>query len=189
MSDKRFKPEKAGKLFSPERQKLLPVEKILAYLDLEQADSVADLGAGNGYFTVPMAKKVTTVHAVDIEPQMLNMLNDYAVDENVSNIEFITSDLEAINMEGNSVNKVFSAFVMHEISNLKKAFEEINRIMIKGGQLFILDWEVEENPEMGPPPHERISSERFLSLLQENGFKGQMLYRDGKTYGIKATMN
>ncbi|MGP4081879.1 class I SAM-dependent methyltransferase [Pseudalkalibacillus sp. R45] len=189
MSDKRFKPEKAGKLFSPERQKLLPVEKILAYLNLEHTDIVADLGAGNGYFTVPMAKKVTTVHAVDIEPQMLDMLNDYAVDENVSNIEFITSDLEAIDMGDNTVNKIFSAFVMHEISHLKKAFEEINRIMVKGGQLFILDWEMEENPEMGPPPHERISSERFLSVLQENGFEAEILYRDGKTYGVKATVN
>ncbi|MFZ3579786.1 class I SAM-dependent methyltransferase [Virgibacillus sp. DJP39] len=57
------------------RKDLLPPDKVLEHLNLNFNDTVADLGAGNGYFTIPIAKSTRDlVYAVDIEPKMLEML-------------------------------------------------------------------------------------------------------------------
>jgi ubiquinone/menaquinone biosynthesis C-methylase UbiE len=77
MAEKRFDPSKAQVLFSEERRTLLPVEAVVQHLELVPEDVVADLGAGSGYFTIPMAKQVKgPVYAVDIEPKMLALLKE-----------------------------------------------------------------------------------------------------------------
>ncbi|MGV3487235.1 MAG: class I SAM-dependent methyltransferase, partial [Tuberibacillus sp.] len=115
----RFNPEKASLLLDPSRKEKLPPNKILALLELEKGNVVADLGSGNGFFTVPIAKSTeTTVYAVDIEPKMLEGLKEYAKQEGVDNIQTITSDLANIQLPNNSVDKIFSSLVMHEVSDM-----------------------------------------------------------------------
>lgn len=58
MVKKRFNPNKAELLYSEERRAMLPVEEVIQHLNLSNEDTVADLGAGNGYFTLPVAKKL-----------------------------------------------------------------------------------------------------------------------------------
>lgn len=70
--DKRFNPEHAAKLDNPERRKALPPETILTLLDIQTGDTVLDLGAGTGYFTLPASKLCREVIALDVEPQMLD---------------------------------------------------------------------------------------------------------------------
>jgi 16S rRNA A1518/A1519 N6-dimethyltransferase RsmA/KsgA/DIM1 with predicted DNA glycosylase/AP lyase activity len=74
-----FNPEHADKLLDPKRIELLPPEKIIDELTLRNDDIIADLGAGNGFFTLPLAKNTSqTVYAVDIEPKMLELLKKRA---------------------------------------------------------------------------------------------------------------
>ncbi|MFS0753051.1 hypothetical protein [Oceanobacillus sp. 1P07AA] len=54
LTGKKFNLDKAHKLVSEERKALLPPDKIIEYLEVEANDVVADLGAGNGYFTIPI---------------------------------------------------------------------------------------------------------------------------------------
>lgn len=71
----RFKPEKAEKLLDPKRRELIPPDKVMEILDVQKSDIVADLGAGNGYLTIPLAEQTgEVVYAVDIEPKMLELL-------------------------------------------------------------------------------------------------------------------
>ena len=81
MTDKRFNPEKANVLMSADRMELLPPDKIIGHLVIKSSDTIADLGAGNGYFAIPMAQsRKQFVYAVDIEPKMLEMLKENARD-------------------------------------------------------------------------------------------------------------
>jgi len=180
----RFKPEKAEKLLDPKRKELIPPDKILEILSLNKEDVVADLGAGNGYLTIPLAKETNeTVYAIDIEIKMLELLKERAEKENLMNIQYIESNLESIRLEGNVVDKAVVAFVMHEIPNMEKALSEFKRILKSQGKLLILDWEAIES-EVGPPLHERISSNEMASFLQRKGFNPKVELLNPSVYAI-----
>lgn len=188
MSDKRFNPDLAEKLFSEERQKMLPTDKIIELIRVNRNDVIADLGAGNGYFTVPFAKAAKHVYAVDIEPKMLSLLEDYADEEDVSNIEYVVSDLEDIKMGNGQANIVFVAFVIHEVEQMRKVLDEFKRILIPGGKLVLLEWKPDDNPDMGPPSHERIAPDALQEILNQNGFSASLFYENEKMYGLSATI-
>jgi ubiquinone/menaquinone biosynthesis C-methylase UbiE len=189
LSDKRFNPDMAEKLFSEERQIILPTEKIIDTIHVDRNDVIADLGSGNGYFTVPFAKVAKHVYAVDIEPKMLSLLEDYANKEDVSNIEYVVSDLEDIQMGNGQANIVFVAFVIHEIERMGKVLGEFKRILIPGGKLVLLEWKPDDNPDMGPPSHERIAPDDLQEILYQNGLSASLFYENEKMYGLSATIS
>ncbi len=84
-----FEHHKASKLLDPKRQEVVPVEKVLELLNLQKDDIVADLGCGNGYLTLPIAKTVNTkVQAVDLQQEMLEYLQHRAKEEKIDNIVY-----------------------------------------------------------------------------------------------------
>ena len=189
MTGHRFNPEKADKLMSAERRKLLPIDKVIELLELHAHDTVADLGAGNGYFTIPFAKQTKkSVYAVDIEPKMLELLKMNAEKERLKNIHYIESDLEHIQLEDSSVNKVLIAFVMHEVGNMVNALNEVKRILKPQGKLLILEWEAIES-EQGPPLHERIPSKEMEKFLRDHGFDVQASHLNEAVYAMLATLS
>lgn len=186
MTDKRFNPERAHVLMRAERKELLPPDKIIEHLHVNREDMVADLGAGNGYFTIPIAKRTDKlVYAVDIEPKMLEMLSTRAGEEQLNHIKYVESDLENIQLEDNAVNKIMTAFVIHEVSNIDKALSEIKRILKPGGQVLFIEWEAIET-ESGPPLHERIPSDELAKILGKNGFSVEVMSLNPVNYGVKA---
>ncbi|MFO1445196.1 methyltransferase domain-containing protein [Bacillus sp. Bva_UNVM-123] len=189
MAGHRFSPEKADKLLAPKRRELIDLPRVMSLLNLQRNDTVADFGAGNGFFTIPFAKATKeAVYAVDIEPRMLDLLKKRAEEEGISNIHYIESNLENINLEDKTVKKAIVAFVMHEIPNIENAIEEFKRIIQPNGLLLILDWEAVES-EMGPPFHHRISSATMQALLQKNGLLSTITLLNEAVYAITVEMN
>ena len=179
----RFNPDKADKLLDPKRRKSISPEKVITELKINKENVIADLGAGNGFFTIPLAMATEqVVYAVDIEEKMLNLLKENYISENIDNIQCVLSDLEDIRLEDGSVDKVLVAFVIHEIPNLKKALGEFKRILKPNGTLLILEWEAIEM-EMGPPLHERIPSDKMKEILIENNVEPSIIHFSEAVYG------
>ncbi|WP_040912256.1 class I SAM-dependent methyltransferase [Lentibacillus jeotgali] len=187
MENKRFDPKNADKLMSKKRKAELQPEKIIdEHLNVNKADKVADLGAGPGLFTIPIAKLTESdVYAVDIEPEMLERLKGNAERENIENIKLIVSDLENIKLADHSVTRVLNTFVIHEVTDINQAIYEMKRILKPGGYLLLVDWEAVET-ESGPPLEIRIPSKEMDNLLKENGFNTELFYIDSEHYAIKA---
>ena len=163
--DKRFDPAKATKLMAAERYDKLQPEKLIDSLEIGETNSVADLGAGSGFFTIPMAERTKeTVYAIDIAPEMLEFLKDNALKNDTTNITYIKSNLDKIPLEDASVDRVMAAFVMHEVDDLEQTLHEINRILKPNGKLGIVEFEAVES-ESGPPLAIRISSDKLVALL------------------------
>lgn len=180
----RFNPEKADKLLSQERQESLNVNRVVQLMELSLSDVVVDLGAGNGFFTVPFAEQVDKVLAVDIEPKMLELLKENAQSKNQTNIDYIESDLQNIKLNNDVADKGIIAFVMHEIPEMELALNEFKRIIKKGGSLVIIDWEAVES-ESGPPLHERIASDQMKKFLDEQGYHPTIEHLNESVYLIK----
>jgi len=169
MAGHRFDPAKADKLLDPKRQALIDADWVAIKLDIPKAGNVMDLGAGNGYFTMSLAKRTTgEVYAVDVEPEMLGLLGVRAQERGFDHIGMIESDLEDIPLGDHTVDASVAAFVIHEVGNRVKAFSEMNRIMKPGSKGVIVEWAQVEG-ESGPPLHERIDPQVIIEEMKESG--------------------
>ncbi|MBH9965969.1 class I SAM-dependent methyltransferase [[Bacillus] enclensis] len=179
-----FEHHKASKLLDPKRQEMVPVEKVLQLLQLKKDDLVADLGCGNGYLTLPIAEEVDTkVHAVDLQQEMLEYLQHRAGEAGVTNIEYEKSSLEYLSFNKNTLDKIVSAFVLHEVPNLTKVFQDLSDMLKDDGLWLILDWEAVES-EMGPPLEERIPSGELSQQLETAGFETEVGHMHPSVYYI-----
>ena len=187
MAGHRFHPEKAGKLLDPKRKEIISPEQVISILQINKHDVVADLGAGNGYFTVPIAKITKEkVYAVDVQPEMLQFLKQHAEQETVTNIEYRQADVAATSLSSHSIDKGIMAFVFHEVSNQDAVLAEIERIMKPNGKFLLIEWEAVES-EMGPPLHERLFSKDLLDYLKTKHDHVEMVHFHPTVYGLLIT--
>lgn len=95
-----FSTDKMHLLDTPDRHKLMPPKELLDMV-LQTQDTVVDLGAGTGYFTLPAAQMTNgTVYAVDVEPKMLEVLEQRVEEHALSNVTPITGGNRGYSVAG-----------------------------------------------------------------------------------------
>ncbi|RNA66856.1 class I SAM-dependent methyltransferase [Alteribacter keqinensis] len=167
MAGERFDPAKADLLLAPDRKAMIDAEWVADLIEIKEGDTAADLGAGNGYFTLPLASRTKNdVYAVDVEPEMLGLLGVRAMDRGFENVGLLEATLEDIPLPDACVNGLVAAFVMHEVPDRVKAFAEMRRMMKPGGKGAIVEWKREEFTK-GPPLHERLESDTLVREAHE----------------------
>lgn len=70
---------------------------------------------------------------------MLTMLKEIAEKEEIGNIRYIESDLENIQLNDHTVDKVMAAFVIHEVPDPAKALREVKRILKPDGKFLLIE--------------------------------------------------
>jgi ubiquinone/menaquinone biosynthesis C-methylase UbiE len=174
MPDRLFKPSRAHKLEDPTRRTWMPIADVLNSLDLKPGMRAADIGAGTGYFAIPLAQQVGPdgkVFAVDLQPEMLDLLRaklDQA--DGPRNVELRQGEAGSTTLNTASVDLVFLANVWHELDDPAAALKEAYRILRAGGQLAILDWRPDMPSPPGPPQDHRVSAADVESSLVTNGW-------------------
>jgi ubiquinone/menaquinone biosynthesis C-methylase UbiE len=133
-----------------ERRKSIPPEDIVERMGLSMNDSVLDLGAGVGYFALPISKKSKDVVAVDSEPKMLSILSQRTRSSGVMNMHLVGGDIIVLPLADGSVDHVLAAFVYHEVSDQSKLLEESARVLRPSGKLTVVDFQKRFSGE-GPP--------------------------------------
>ena len=154
------------RLEGSERSEIIPVESVLPRLGLGRGDVVADLGAGIGYFTFPVARKVREVIAIDMEPKMLGVLSERIHKQRVPNVRLLLGEITDLPIADGSVDHVLAAFVYHEVSNRERLIQECARILRPGGYLTVIDFQ-KRKTSFGPPLRERKSPEHVLRTAKQ----------------------
>ena len=174
MGDRLFKPQDAHKLEDPEPQVWLPVADVIRSSAIRPGMHVADVGAGTGYFAIPIARAVGVggkVYAVDLQPEMLNKLGEKLVGSDaLRNIELVRGEASETTLPSRSVDVVFLANVWHEVEDPAAALQEAARILAPGGSLALLDWRSDTSPPPGPPADHRLPATDVLQFLLESGW-------------------
>ena len=104
----------------PERIAGLKIDKVLPLLKLKPGDKVADIGAGAGAFSLPLAKAVAPagkVYAVDIDPGLLDYIAQKAKKENIDNIQTVKGEFSDPKLPAHDVDLGFFHDVLHHIEN------------------------------------------------------------------------
>ena len=170
---RKFDPEKWERLLSAERRALLDPGAFLDSIGVEAGSTAADLGAGPGFFTGPLAQRVGpggTVYAVDISPEMVRLLQDQALP---GQVKVLLSGENRLPIPDGSVDLALLAFVLHELGEPAQFLTEAKRMLKPSGRLIVLEWVPQEEP-MGPPVHERIAEEESRRILASSGFRAEM---------------
>lgn len=183
-----FKPTSADKLLSEERQIQMPAASIIEQMDIQKDDIVADFGAGNGYFTLPLAAHTTEmVYAIDAEPKMLELLKVRAREAELENIEYIEATIEATSLKTDAIDKLLISRTIHHAIDLDQTIEEIKRVLHFDGLLYIIEFYKDETIE-GPPMDMRLAPEDLCKALSEIGFKTETIRLNEAEYAVKASL-
>lgn len=146
--------------------------EVIAALHLRDGDSVADIGAGTGYFAVPMAAAVGRsglIFAVDVAPQMLAHLRNRLAEAGVENVRCTEGEASSTGLPSGCVGLVFMANVWHEFDDYAAVLGEAQRLLNPGGRIAILDWRPDTEPDHGPPLAHRIASSAAQASLEAAG--------------------
>ena len=173
MHDRVFKHTEAHKLEDPERLRWLSPAEVISHLRLLPGMKIADIGAGTGYFSIPIARAlgdVGQVFAADLQPEMLELLRQKLSQQDApGNIKLLQGEASGLPLPDRSVHMAFYANIWHELPNHDAAFAEAVRVSVLGGKIAILDWRDDCSPPPGPPQEHRISDEAVVAFLKTKG--------------------
>ena len=163
-------PAKLAKSFDdPKRDAWQMPDRVIAALELTPAHSVADIGAGTGYFSMRLAKAVPkgVVYAVDIEPNMITHLTTRAAGEKVTNLTPVLGSATSPNLP-KPVDLILVVDTYHHIGNRSEYFRALRSQLIAGGRIAIIDFR-KDAPD-GPPAHFRFTPEQIQKEMGDAGY-------------------
>ena len=124
------------------RDKNLQIDRVMDILKITDGRSVADIGAGSGWFTVRAAKRVGLtgrVFAVEINQEYIDHINSRATAEGFKNIKTIAGKADDPMLPPNSVDVVFILKTYHEIAEPVVLMKKVRSALKKGGLVGIID--------------------------------------------------
>lgn len=162
----------AGWLIRNKRDREEGTLRMREALELKPGMVVCDLGSGNGYHSLPMAKVVAPegkVLAVDIQPEMLEMLKERAAAQAVTNVECIVGEVHDPHLPEGSCDLVLLVDVYHEFSHPEVMLKAIRKALKPDGKVVLVEFRAEDLSVPIKPEH-KMSKAQIMKELEANGF-------------------
>ena len=147
--------------------------EVIAALGIGPGMTVADLGAGTGYFTHHLAKAVApggTVYAIDTEPNLVTYLRARAEQEGAANVTPVLASADDPRLPAAAVDVVLVVDTFHHIDQRLGYFQRLKRVLRPGGRVAIIDWRIDQLP-VGPPPDHKIAREQVIEEMEAAGYR------------------
>ena len=127
---------------TPGRDQRLQINRVMDILGIKPGKTVADIGAGSGWFTVRAAKRVASnglVYAVDINPEATRYIGERAQKEHLQNIKTIQSQPDDPLLPAGSVDAVLMLKTYHEIAHPVTLLKNLRPALRPGAKVGIID--------------------------------------------------
>jgi len=163
----------AAWLERPEREAEEAPEKALDALAPWTGKVVADVGAGTGYFSLRMARRVGAtgkVYANDLQPEMLDMLRTKAAKAGISNVEPVLGSEADPKLPVNALDLVLLVDVYHEFSRPQQMLQHIRASLKPDGRLVLLEYR-KEDPSIPIRPEHKMSVKEVRTEVEAEGYK------------------
>ena len=153
----------------PERDKWQKPHEVITALKLAPDQSVADIGAGTGYFAVRFAHMLPQgrVYGVDLEPDMVKYLGERAKKENLANLTAVAGAPDDARIPA-PVDLVILVDVYHHIDKRADYFRKLRASLKPGGRVAVIDFRLDA--PTGPPKNARIAPDRVKTEMKNAGY-------------------
>lgn len=147
-------------------------DDVVANMNLQPDEVVADIGAGTGYFSFRIAQQLPEgkVLATDIQPEMLAIIEQRKQETGISNVETLLGSTEDPGLPENSVDVVLLVDVYHELSHPFEMMQGIYDALKPGGRLFLIEYRAEDNTVPIRPLH-KMSEEQVVREMSVFGLQ------------------
>jgi ubiquinone/menaquinone biosynthesis C-methylase UbiE len=156
----------------PEREKEENPEGALDALGIRPGMVVADVGAGTGYMTLRLAKRVGPtgkVFANDLQPEMLRRLRANAAKAGFTNIETVQGEEADPKLPSGSMDLVLLVDVYHEFSKPREMIDKIRGALKPDGRLVLLEYR-KEDPAVPIREEHKMTVAEVKAELEPQGF-------------------
>ncbi len=146
---------------------------VIDALEIQPGQTVADLGAGSGYYSfriAPLVGPAGKVLAVDIEPAMLEVIAQRTRREQVANIATVRSSAQDPNLPARSVDLLFMVDVYHELEYPYEVMTKVRAALKPGGRVALIEYRAED-PEVLIKPLHKMSERQVRREMQAAGFR------------------
>jgi len=153
----------------PARDAWQKPHEVIEALALSPRATVADIGAGTGYFAVRLAHMVPEgkVVAVDTEPDMVRYLAERASKSGLTNLVAVQGTPASPKLP-EKVDQVLLVDVFHHIDDRVRYFRDLRASLNAGGKIAIIDFR--QDSTVGPPTQARLAPEQVISELTQAGY-------------------
>ena len=169
-------------------------DRVIGDLGLKPGTRVADIGSGDGYFTLPLARAVGQhgqVYAVDVDARALDALRKRVDHERLTNVTIVLSESTDARLPSRSVDVLFICDVLHEMPEEHRLplVQSAVRALKPGGFLYLIDYRKSRDVKFDPyekliPRDDlvKIGTDAGLRLDAEYDYlKYQVFFRFQKT--------
>ena len=167
-----FAPQDLGLLEPPDREAWQKPDQVMDALHIAEGTTVADLGAGGGWFTVRLARRVGKqgrVFAVDVQRLMIAAIQRRVQREGFGNVEAVLGKLDDPGLPA-PVDAVLIVDAFPEMQNPVAVLRNVARMLKPHGRIGIIDYrEGEGGP--GPDPQDRVAPASVIASAAEAGLK------------------
>jgi FkbM family methyltransferase len=141
-------------------------DEVVANMGLQPDNIVADIGAGSGYFSFRMAALVPQgkVLAVDIQPEMLEIIERRKRETQLANVEGMLGQIDNPNLLENSVDAVLLVDAYHEFSHPYEMLEGIYQALKPGGRLILVEYRGED-PSVPIRPLHKMTEQQVVKEM------------------------
>lgn len=155
------------------RQREEDCQMLLKALALEPGQTVCDMGCGNGFYTLELARRVGPegkVYAVDIQPEMLHLLAERSRAEKIRNVKPVLGTLADPKLPAESLDLVLLVDVYHELSHPAEMLAAIRRSLKPHGRLVLAEFRLED-PQVPIKLLHKMSKAQIMKEIPPSGFK------------------
>jgi len=162
-------------LEGPQRIATQNVDAVLSKLELKPGMVVADIGAGSGLFSRPLAKAVAPggkVYAVDIQQDLLDHINQRNKEVSIGNVQTVLGEYDDPKLPTRNVDLAFINDVLHHIQHRAVYLKALGSYMKPGGRIAIIEMD-KNDPKTSHrnQPELLVAREEILQWMSDAGFK------------------
>ncbi|MGH7804541.1 MAG: class I SAM-dependent methyltransferase, partial [Candidatus Binatia bacterium] len=166
-------PKWSKRFDDPQRDAWQKPDETVAALAITKGMTVADLGAGTGYFSKRLSQAVGetgTVFAVDVEPNLVVHLRDRAEREKTKNVIPVLASFDDPRLPARAVDLVFMLDTFHHLDHRLGYLKHLRTRLRDGGRIAVIDWKEGELDE-GPPPDHKIARGTVVKEMTDAGYE------------------
>jgi ubiquinone/menaquinone biosynthesis C-methylase UbiE len=160
-------------LEAPDRDLWQRPDQIMDAMGIADASVVADIGAGSGWFTIRLARRVGpqgVVYAEDVQSEMINAITRRVQKEGLTNVRAVRGQNSDPRLPAGSLDAVLVVDAYHEVEDRVTMLANLKRALKPQGRIGVVDFKL-DGTGPGPSPEERVSPDVVVKDAAKAGLR------------------